>query len=181
MAKKKRTAILALFCIGFFTIGAGIARLFYYMVADYDKEDNPDFIADFTLFFLWSVIEANVAIFCCCMPCLLPIFAKVQKTSFWSSTRRLLTLSNLSGGVGGSSSNRRSRGRNTKGSEQLDDSYSERSLKGLVPSTRNMSNNTDTATTVSAMSHDDDLEKQTPPSRGTVVQSHFVRHQDNYE
>ncbi len=122
--------------------------------------------ADFTLFFLWSVIEANVAILCCCMPTLLPVITQVQKSTFWNSTRRLLSFST------------RSRSRNTKGSEQLDDSYSERSLKGLVPSRRSKSNGVNT--NISAISRDDDLERQMPPPRNIVVHSDFSRY-DNYE
>ncbi|TGJ80466.1 hypothetical protein E0Z10_g8296 [Xylaria hypoxylon] len=58
---KKKVALNSVFLIGFFTIGAGIARTYMYLVTSYDKEENPDFIADFTLCLLWSEIEANVA------------------------------------------------------------------------------------------------------------------------
>lgn len=51
-------------------------RACIYLVTSYDKADNPDFIADFTLFILWSEIEANVAILVCCMPTLAPVIAK---------------------------------------------------------------------------------------------------------
>lgn len=50
--------------------------MYIYLVTSYDKADNPDFIADFTLFILWSEIEANVAILVCCMPTLAPVMAK---------------------------------------------------------------------------------------------------------
>ncbi|KAK6953910.1 hypothetical protein Daesc_003872 [Daldinia eschscholtzii] len=35
--------------------------------------ENPDFIGNFTLFILWSVIEVNVAIIVCCIPTLTPV------------------------------------------------------------------------------------------------------------
>lgn len=62
------------------TIGAGIARMYIYLTTSYDKEDNPDFIADFTLFILWSEIEVNVAMLVCCMPVLAPVIGKARDT-----------------------------------------------------------------------------------------------------
>lgn len=50
--------------------------MFVYLVTSYDKESNPDFIADFTLFILWSEIEANVAMIVCCMPTLGPVIGR---------------------------------------------------------------------------------------------------------
>lgn len=50
--------------------------MFVYLVTSYDKENNPDFIADFTLFILWSEIEANVAMIVCCMPTLGPVLGR---------------------------------------------------------------------------------------------------------
>lgn len=46
-------------------------------MTSYDKADNPDFIADFTLFMMWSEVEANVAMLVCCMPTLSPVVAKL--------------------------------------------------------------------------------------------------------
>jgi hypothetical protein len=46
-----------------------------YLVTSYDKEDNPDFIADFTLCILWSEIEANVAMLVANLPTLNPVIA----------------------------------------------------------------------------------------------------------
>ncbi|KAJ5729940.1 uncharacterized protein N7483_004448 [Penicillium malachiteum] len=62
----------------FSTIGAGIARMYIYLVTSYDKKDNPDFIAGFTLFILWSAIELNVAMIVCCMPVCGPVIAKIR-------------------------------------------------------------------------------------------------------
>ncbi|KAI1308846.1 hypothetical protein F5Y03DRAFT_349424 [Xylaria venustula] len=76
MPTRKKLGVTAVFGVGLFTIGAGIARLYYYLVTSYDKEDNPDFIADFTLFILWSDIEANVAMIVCCMPTLSPVLGR---------------------------------------------------------------------------------------------------------
>ncbi|CAJ2512980.1 Uu.00g010990.m01.CDS01 [Anthostomella pinea] len=73
---RKKIALTSIFLVGFFTIGAGIARTYMYLVTSYDKEDNPDFIADFTLCILWSEIEANVAMLVCCMPTLAPVIGK---------------------------------------------------------------------------------------------------------
>lgn len=50
--------------------------MYIYLVTSYDKEDNPDFIADFTLFILWSEVAANVAIVVSCMPTLSPVVAR---------------------------------------------------------------------------------------------------------
>jgi hypothetical protein len=50
-----------------------------YLVTSYDKEHNPDFIADFTLCILWSEIEANVAMMVCCMPTLGPVLGKLRR------------------------------------------------------------------------------------------------------
>ncbi|KAI0186892.1 hypothetical protein EV127DRAFT_472344 [Xylaria flabelliformis] len=75
MPVRKKIGVTAVFGVGFFTIGAGIAR-FYYLLTSYDNQDNPDFIADFTLFILWSKIEANVAMIVCCLPTLAPVLEK---------------------------------------------------------------------------------------------------------
>ncbi|KAL7622117.1 hypothetical protein AAE478_007619 [Parahypoxylon ruwenzoriense] len=76
MPIKRKIGVTSIFMVGLFTIGAGIARMYIYLVTSYDKEDNPDFIADFTLFILWSEIEANVAMIVCCMPTLAPVLGK---------------------------------------------------------------------------------------------------------
>jgi hypothetical protein len=47
--------------------------MYAYLTTSYDKEDNPDFIADFTLFITWSEIEVNVGMIVCCMPVLAPV------------------------------------------------------------------------------------------------------------
>lgn len=47
-------------------------------MTSYDKRDNPDFIADFTLFILWSEIEANVAMIVCCLPTLAPVLEECR-------------------------------------------------------------------------------------------------------
>ncbi|GAP83924.1 putative plasma membrane protein Pth11-like protein [Rosellinia necatrix] len=73
---RKKIALNSVFLIGFFTIGAGIARTYMYLVTSYDKESNPDFIADFTLCILWSEIEANVAMLVSCLPVLSPVIGK---------------------------------------------------------------------------------------------------------
>ena len=52
--------------------------MYIYLTTSYDKEDNPDFIADFTLFILWSAIEANVAMIVCCMPTFTPALGKFR-------------------------------------------------------------------------------------------------------
>lgn len=49
-----------------------------YLITSYQKENNPDFIADFTLCILWSEIEANVAMIVCCMPTLGPVIGKCR-------------------------------------------------------------------------------------------------------
>jgi hypothetical protein len=51
-------------------------------VTSYDKEDNPDFIADFTLFILWSEIEVNVAMIVCCMPVFGPVLGQWRDTLY---------------------------------------------------------------------------------------------------
>lgn len=53
--------------------------MYIYLVTSYDKESNPDFIGDFTLFILWSEIEANVAMLVCCMPTFAPIVARCHE------------------------------------------------------------------------------------------------------
>ncbi|KAI0165181.1 hypothetical protein GGR52DRAFT_585169 [Hypoxylon sp. FL1284] len=58
---RKKFGLTAVFLVGLFTLGAGVARLYMYLITSYYKEDNLDFIADFTLCLLWSDIEANVA------------------------------------------------------------------------------------------------------------------------
>jgi hypothetical protein len=52
--------------------------MFTYLVTSYQKELNPDFIADFTLFILWSEIEVNVAMIVCCMPILGPVIGRFR-------------------------------------------------------------------------------------------------------
>ncbi|KAI1382424.1 hypothetical protein F4677DRAFT_452129 [Hypoxylon crocopeplum] len=80
MPTRKKVGITSIFMVGLFTIGAGIARMYIYLVTSYDKEDNLDFIANFTLFILWSEIEANVAMVVCCMPTLAPVIGKVNNS-----------------------------------------------------------------------------------------------------
>ncbi|KAI0434598.1 hypothetical protein F5Y09DRAFT_295946 [Xylaria sp. FL1042] len=77
---KKKIALNSVFLVGFFTIGAGIARIYMYLVTSYDMASNPDFIADFTLCILWSEIEANVAMLVCCLPTLNPVIGKFSKS-----------------------------------------------------------------------------------------------------
>ncbi|KAI0814412.1 hypothetical protein GGR55DRAFT_631731 [Xylaria sp. FL0064] len=77
---RKKIALNSVFLIGFFTIGAGIARIYMYLVTSYDMVSNPDFIADFTLCILWSEIEANVAMLVCCLPTLSPVIGKFSKS-----------------------------------------------------------------------------------------------------
>jgi hypothetical protein len=60
------------------TIGAGIARSYVYLVTSYDKKDNLDFIADFTIFILWSEIEINIAMLVCCLPTMAPALGKLR-------------------------------------------------------------------------------------------------------
>ena len=54
--------------------------MYIYLTTSYDKEDNPDFIADFTLFILWSDIEVNVGMMVCCMPTFIPVVGKCRDT-----------------------------------------------------------------------------------------------------
>ncbi|KAI1079501.1 hypothetical protein F5B20DRAFT_166674 [Whalleya microplaca] len=82
MPTKKKIGVTSIFMVGLFTIGTGIARMYIYLVTSYDKESNPDFIADFTLFILWSEIEANVAIIVCCMPTLGPVIGNLRDRSY---------------------------------------------------------------------------------------------------
>ncbi|KAJ0418860.1 hypothetical protein BJY00DRAFT_314538 [Aspergillus carlsbadensis] len=81
MSVKKKIGVMGVFMVGIFTIGAGVARTYIYLVTSYDKEDNPDFIADFTLFILWSEIEVNVAMIVCCMPVFGPVLARWRDSS----------------------------------------------------------------------------------------------------
>ncbi|KAL3478697.1 hypothetical protein BJX99DRAFT_256347 [Aspergillus californicus] len=78
MSVRKKIAVTGMFMVGIFTIGAGVARTYIYLVTSYDKEDNPDFIADFTLFILWSEIEVNVAMIVCCMPVFAPVLSRCR-------------------------------------------------------------------------------------------------------
>lgn len=55
--------------------------MYIYLTTSYDKQDNPDFIADFTLFILWSEIEANVAMLVCCMPTMGPVMGRLHITA----------------------------------------------------------------------------------------------------
>ncbi|KAI1801822.1 hypothetical protein F4811DRAFT_573640 [Daldinia bambusicola] len=89
MPTKKKIGVTSIFMVGLFTIGAGIARMYIYLVTSYDKEDNPDFIADFTLFILWSEIEANVAMVVCCMPTLTPALGKFSDSlaTLWAKNQ----------------------------------------------------------------------------------------------
>ncbi|KAI1114928.1 hypothetical protein F5Y14DRAFT_461024 [Nemania sp. NC0429] len=89
MQTKRKVGITATFMVGFFTIGAGIARSYVYLVTSYDKEDNLDFIADFTIFILWSEIEVNIAMLVCCMPVLAPSLHKMRECASHLLPRRL--------------------------------------------------------------------------------------------
>ncbi|KAJ5630200.1 Carboxylesterase type B [Penicillium longicatenatum] len=44
--------------------------------------DNPDFIAGFTLFILWSEMEVNVAMIVCCMPVFGPVLGQWRETLY---------------------------------------------------------------------------------------------------
>ncbi|KAL4779980.1 hypothetical protein BJX76DRAFT_351335 [Aspergillus varians] len=78
MTTVKKIGVTSLFLVGVFTIGAGVARTYIYLVTSYDKENSLDFIADFTLFILWSEIEVNVAMVVCCMPVFGPILGQCR-------------------------------------------------------------------------------------------------------
>ncbi|KAI1810426.1 hypothetical protein GGS20DRAFT_186211 [Poronia punctata] len=79
MHTRRKIGVSAIFLVGFFTIGAGIARAYVYLVTSYDKEHNPDFIGDFTLFILWSEIEVNIAMIVCCMATLAPALGVLRE------------------------------------------------------------------------------------------------------
>ncbi|KAJ5972733.1 uncharacterized protein N7479_002651 [Penicillium vulpinum] len=78
MSVKRKIGVTSVFMVGIFTIGAGVARTYIYLVTSYDKNDNLDFIADFTLFILWSEIEVNVAMIVCCMPVFGPVLGRCR-------------------------------------------------------------------------------------------------------
>ncbi|KAL5044216.1 hypothetical protein BDW71DRAFT_215770 [Aspergillus fruticulosus] len=82
MSVRKKLGVTSMFMVGIFTIGAGVARTYIYLVTSYDKEDNLDFIADFTLFILWSEIEVNVAMIVCCMPVFGPVLGQCRDTLY---------------------------------------------------------------------------------------------------
>ncbi|KAI0854094.1 hypothetical protein F5Y00DRAFT_256594 [Daldinia vernicosa] len=73
MPIKKKMGVTSILVLGLFTIGTGAARMYFYIISAYDVDDNPDFLSNFTLFILWSDIEANVAIVICYMPTLTPV------------------------------------------------------------------------------------------------------------
>ena len=52
--------------------------MYAYLVTSYDMADNPDFIADSTIYIVWSDVEANVAMLVCCMPTFGPAVAKAH-------------------------------------------------------------------------------------------------------
>ncbi|KAI1737123.1 hypothetical protein F4680DRAFT_451216 [Xylaria scruposa] len=91
MDKRKKLAVTAIFALGFFTTGAGAARLYFYLATSYQMADNPDFIADVTLTLLWSTIEANIAMTVCSLPILGPIFARARDYVVTLSRRSGLT------------------------------------------------------------------------------------------
>ncbi|KAL2045928.1 hypothetical protein ABVK25_011924 [Lepraria finkii] len=94
MSVRRKLAISAMFLVGFFAIGAGIARMVAYLVTSYDKESNPDFIQNFTIVLLWSLVELNVAMICACLPTLLPVVAKMLRSlRSFESSKRLLSFS----------------------------------------------------------------------------------------
>ena len=94
MSNQRKTGVTAVFLTGLLTLGASVARMYTYLGTSYDKEDNPDFIgkwanipfglnadpdvADFTLFILWSEIEANTGMLCSCMPTLVPVLVRIK-------------------------------------------------------------------------------------------------------
>ena len=85
------------------TIGAGIARMYSYLATSYNRESNPDFIADFTIFMLWSEIEVNVAMMVSCMPTFVPVVRKCHDTLvYFSRSTGISKWSLLSNGRGAS-------------------------------------------------------------------------------
>ncbi|KAL4766807.1 hypothetical protein BDW60DRAFT_212592 [Aspergillus nidulans var. acristatus] len=82
MSVRKKLGVTSMFMVGIFTIGAGVARTYIYLVTSYDKEDNLDFIADFTLFILWSEIKVNMAMIVCCMPVFGPVLGQCRDTLY---------------------------------------------------------------------------------------------------
>ncbi|KAI0872895.1 hypothetical protein GGS24DRAFT_518089 [Hypoxylon argillaceum] len=91
MDNRKKVAVTAIFALGFFTTGAGVARLYFYLATSYEMADNPDFIADVTLTLLWSTIEVNIAMTVCSLPILGPIFARARDYVITLSRRSGLT------------------------------------------------------------------------------------------
>ncbi|KAI0915157.1 hypothetical protein F4823DRAFT_630267 [Ustulina deusta] len=91
MPIRKKVAVTGIFALGFFTIGAGIARLYYYLATSYNQADNPDFIGDVTLTLLWSTIELNVAMTVCSLPVLGPIFGRLRDKIVLLSRRSGIT------------------------------------------------------------------------------------------
>ncbi|OTB14125.1 hypothetical protein K445DRAFT_23906 [Daldinia sp. EC12] len=73
MPTRKKASVTGIFILGLFTISTGATRMYFYIMSTYNRAENPDFIANFTLFILWSVIEVNVAIIVCCIPTLTPV------------------------------------------------------------------------------------------------------------
>jgi hypothetical protein len=67
--------------------------MYIYLVTSYDKEDNPDFIADFTLFILWSEIEVNVGMIISCMPTWGPVIGRCRDALVRAGFSKWLLLS----------------------------------------------------------------------------------------
>ncbi|KAI4114400.1 MAG: hypothetical protein LQ338_008014 [Usnochroma carphineum] len=167
MTTRRKVAINAMFLVGFFAIGAGIARMIMYLVTSYQKGANPDFIADFTLFLLWSLIELNVAMICACLPTLLPVFAKISPR------------------LRGSQSLKKPRSRSwfqgtRSTTKRLDsDTHSNSSLKKLKGEFLGMSSKRtgpSMETTISTAPHDSDIEMQLGCDSKIMVHNEISHH-----
>ncbi|KAL2037574.1 hypothetical protein N7G274_009687 [Stereocaulon virgatum] len=169
MSVRRKVAISAMFLVGFFAIGAGIARMVAYLVTSYEKESNPDFIQDFTIFLLWSLIELNVAMICACLPTLLPVVAKIPRSfKTFDSSKRLLSFSRL---------------RTQRSQKRLDsDSYSTSSSntlneKPLGAQAKRFEPSIET--TISTMPHNFHIEHHPRTDHNILVHSNISRHDDS--
>lgn len=163
MSVRRKLAISAMFLVGFFAIGAGIARMVAYLVTSYEKESNPDFIQDFTIFLLWSLIELNVALLCACLPTLLPIATKIPRSlKSFESQKRLLNFSWLRANK---------KHRLPYSDSDSSSSFKELRAKPIYPQAKRFDPSIET--TISTMSQNLYPHLQSPTEHGILVQSNI--------
>ncbi|KAI6350726.1 hypothetical protein MCOR25_010441 [Pyricularia grisea] len=105
-----KIGVLGIFLLGAFVTIISMVRLSYLLQLDLE---SPDITWNFTNAVIWTNLEGNIAIVCCCLPTLKPILNMIVDGSFSTRLGSRKNTYASGGGGGGNSKNLESSGGNS--------------------------------------------------------------------